>query len=68
MACTSLMDGGGRLQGFLKSFLARRRQRSSPTGRQPGESVAPFLLVGLPRVGLWGVAPLGAGGARRLGR
>ena len=56
MANHSLMYVGGRLQGFLK----RRRQRSLPAGRRPGESVAPFLLAGLPLVWLWGVAPPGA--------
>jgi hypothetical protein len=44
MGCFSLVYVGGRLQGFLE----RRRQRSSPVGSRPGESVAPFLLSGPP--------------------
>jgi hypothetical protein len=63
MANQSLMSISDRVQGFLE----RRRQRSSPAGRRPGESVAPFLLAGLPLVWPCGSEPLGAGWARRTG-
>jgi hypothetical protein len=44
MPSNSLVYVGSRLQGFLKSCLARRRQWNSPVGRRPGGDRGAFFV------------------------
>jgi hypothetical protein len=44
MPSNSLVYVGSRLQGFLKSCLARRRQGSLPAGRRPGGARGAFSV------------------------